>query len=360
MVARAHSAERLRNELRAESVLTVHSAPSVTPPSSAAPHAPQSGRFPVPSHSPPPVCRSEMPGRRPYLEPTASGPPGRWAPGSRVVEVPVNSVSGLVTLWNEHRSCIREDAYLDPHSLCPQRLREARLTRCFTETRIPLSNGAYFTTRDPARDDTGSDFDWPSFSQSMTQWLVLCSEVLPPEVCVDRHEWWEKVVCLQGLEPWERVFYAKSFMMDHMEDRDWSDQFELQQAVIWQAKAHPYPARYTGAAVKAAAPVAPGSSAGAPGGKGERKVKRSRPHGTVHPSPKASRKPGGTGASAKSKRGKVVKAARGRCFSRTDPGHGVCTIPDCMYNHACINCHADHAAVSCPRAWDDSKTICRP
>ena len=55
-------------------------------------------------------------------------------------------------------------------------------------------------------------------------------------------------------------------------------------------------------------------------------------------------------ASGERKRFKSTK----KCFTRLEQSKGKCFHKNCIFDHACACCGADHAAVDCP-TWDDAK-----
>ena len=58
-------------------------------------------------------------------------------------------------------------------------------------------------------------------------------------------------------------------------------------------------------------------------------------------------RPDGSGKRRREKSGK-------KCFTRLDPSKGKCFHKDCIFDHSCVSCGGDHAAVDC-KDWDPAK-----
>ena len=254
------------------------------------------------------------------------------------------------------RATISGFTFGDPHLLSTRHLEQARHGRRAVDQSIRLGNGLVLQAAETRSDDMSSNYDFASFSEGMTQWLLMCSELLPAEVKLDRERWWGRLCMLEALEPHEKVYFAKCFMYDNAAESGWLARFFSDASLMWSAKAFAYPASAQqgrvrqrgrgggGAGGGIPSPAGGGGRGGGGGGAGDPRA------------PKAQRgAKGGKGAAAGGR-------AKGVCFSRSDPLAGECTYvnPPCRFSHLCVNCSYDHAASACPVQWDPAKTVSKP
>jgi hypothetical protein len=168
------------------------------------------------------------------------------------------------------------------------------------------------------------------------------------------------------LSSWQKVRFAKIFMLDNCAQKGWTSLFAADQTLVWNVMRFVYPSN-----------VLPSASGGSPPHNPNKKARRALAAAAANASAGGrgsgalggggfAAPGGGAGGKGRGKgkgkgNGQPNAIVWGTCYSRSDPSMGPCQhSPGCKFNHNCNNCGADHDAASCPKPWDPVNTVLKP